>query len=262
MRSILHPRSAVELFHCQFLARLDKAIPWNSYAVKGGCNLRMLLGSPRASEDLDLDVRQVAKHTLAKQVESVLKQLRSVLLRQNIKVSDTSAPKQTDTVQRWKVALKLLGQDVWTKIEFSRRILADTPLRGTLTQKFQDEYLPEGATLSHYGTKPALKQKLEALAGRKITQARDVFDIAFLIGIGTEPPSLNEETIREAEQNTRFLKFQDYSGQVIPYLDESHAEEFGSEEAWERLQRQVLGLLKSIPPTQNEENPELPNKTE
>lgn len=252
MKPILHPRDAIELFQSQFLAQLDKVIPPTSYSVKGGCNLRMLLGSPRASEDLDLDIQQVAKHTLQKRVEAIEKHLKKTLCGKNINLKAFTAPKQTDTVQRWKAELELLGQQVATKIEFSRRGISDRTKRSPLRQDFQTAYQVEGVNLSHYGPNTALKQKIKALAGRKVSQARDVFDAAFLMGIGaTAPIDMDEPTIKDAETNTHSIRFQDYTGQVIPYLEDADAEKFNDEAVWNGLRQTIINLLHSITPGRN-----------
>lgn len=249
MHPLLHPRAAVELFQTHFLAQLDRVIPPESYAVKGGCNLRMLLGSPRASEDLDLDIQQVARPTLKKRVEAIEIFLRGTLAGNNIAVKSFAAAKQTDTVQRWKAELELLGQRVTTKVEFSRRGIKDKPSRSGLISRFQIRYGTEGVVLSHYGRDIALKQKFQALAGRKVTQARDVFDAAFLAGIGASAPTdLDRETLRTAAESTHAVRFHDYAGQVLPYLEQSDAEKFGSEAAWNRLKETVIGLLQSPSP--------------
>ena len=51
----------------------------------------------------------------------------SPLRAKGLEVAETSAPKQTDTTQRWKVGLRVEGINVpiRTKIEFSRRDAMD-----------------------------------------------------------------------------------------------------------------------------------------
>ena len=247
VQPILHPRQAIELFHSHFLIRLDKAIPSEAYAIKGGCNLRMLLGSPRASEDLDIDIQQVAVHTLQKRVDAIKKLLGEPLAKKTVKLASFTEAKQTATVQRWKAELELLGQPIQTKIEFSRRGIAEKPERNRVVKSFQSDYQLD-AVLSHYGPDTALRQKVLALAGRKVTQARDIFDAAFLLGRGAKAPlGISRSTAGKAEENTLSTSFSDYTGQVIPYLDEKTAEKFAPEVVWGRLRDTVAGLIRSIP---------------
>src|SRR5262245_20559084 len=114
-------RQAIEIFHLHFLrafsTRVDKAL----FALKGGCNLRFYHRSIRYSEDMDLDIRTLATGTLRSNVETVLEatSFRHTLRSQQLEITESSAPKQTQTTQRWKIHLRLLdtGVTVPTKIE-------------------------------------------------------------------------------------------------------------------------------------------------
>src|SRR5438105_4480277 len=114
------------MFHLVFLRALtargeDKAL----FALKGGCNLRFFFGSVRYSEDIDIDVAVVAKGTLKNKIERLLyaPTVAGPLKTHAIEIVDISAPKQTDTTQRWKVGIRAQGAalPLRTKIEFSRR---------------------------------------------------------------------------------------------------------------------------------------------
>jgi hypothetical protein len=79
----------------------------------------------RYSEDIDLDVVVIAKATSKNKVDRLLQSaaVLTPLAAKGVRVVETSAPKQTDTTQRWKAGLRVDGSDVplRTKIEFSRR---------------------------------------------------------------------------------------------------------------------------------------------
>lgn len=47
---------AVELLHLAFLQVLASQVDPARYVVKGGANLRLFVGSPRRSQDIDLDI--------------------------------------------------------------------------------------------------------------------------------------------------------------------------------------------------------------
>src|SRR5689334_25332108 len=102
------PRETIEVFHLLFLrafgARVDKAL----YALKGGCNLRFFHKSIRYSEDIDLDIRTMSSATLRGNVDRVLDApaFLQTLRAHQIEVARVSRPKQTETTQRWKVALR------------------------------------------------------------------------------------------------------------------------------------------------------------
>mgnify|MGYP003338539853 CR=1 FL=1 len=80
-----------------------------NYPILG--NLRFFFGSVRYSEDLDLDVQRVPTRTLRGRVDGLLESPRFLnpLRAAGIEISSASAPKQTDTTQRWKLALKVKG---------------------------------------------------------------------------------------------------------------------------------------------------------
>jgi predicted nucleotidyltransferase component of viral defense system len=64
---------SIERFHLLFLDQLGRRLDKKMYALKGGCNLRFFWKSIRYSEDIDFDVHTVAKHTLQKNVDQILK---------------------------------------------------------------------------------------------------------------------------------------------------------------------------------------------
>ena len=117
------PSEAIEAFHLTFLAHLSKDP--NKAVIKGGQNLRLFFESVRHSDDLDMDVSVTSKETLKKKVDKILAspRFRKALLLYGIEIEQVSTPKQTDTTQRWKMALKVKGlsEPVHTRIEFSRR---------------------------------------------------------------------------------------------------------------------------------------------
>src|ERR1700744_1053390 len=113
-----NPNLAIERFHLEFLRALAGQIDPALFAVKGGCNLRLCLGSIRCSEDLDLDVRKIARTTLGGNVAKILEaRLPKVLAPAGISIQQSSTPKQTDTVQRWKATLQVGANAVSTKVE-------------------------------------------------------------------------------------------------------------------------------------------------
>jgi predicted nucleotidyltransferase component of viral defense system len=102
-------RQIIEIFHLLFLrafgARIDKAL----FVLKGGCNLRFFLKSIRYSEDMDLDIHTMTVGTLRNNIRRLLDAPSFVqtLRAQGIEIARTSLPKQTNTTQRWKLALRI-----------------------------------------------------------------------------------------------------------------------------------------------------------
>jgi hypothetical protein len=87
-----------------------------------------------------------------------------------------------------------------------------------------------------------------ALAGRAITQARDVFDLDILHRGGYPqniqlPEAVGPQRCSKALENLESLAFDDFSGQVLEFLDEEHRREYGNRAAWAALVSQVREML-------------------
>jgi hypothetical protein len=88
----------VEIFHLTFLGQLGSQLDKRIYAVKGGCNLRFFFDSPRMSEDLDLDVSEVAEGTLKNKVDRILsgRPLSLILRGMRMTIEAVSTPDLTE----------------------------------------------------------------------------------------------------------------------------------------------------------------------
>jgi len=248
-------RQSTELFHLVFLrALVAKGEDKGLIALKGGCNLRFFFGSVRYSEDMDLDVVVMAKETLKNKVDRLLKSpvVTAPLKTHGLTIVETSAPKQTETTQRWKVGLARAGDDLplRTKVEFSRR----DDIEGTKYEAADRELLrPYGLTpvlAAHYTTATAIRQKIHALAGRIEPQARDVFDLALLLARPDAAKlSLDEAAkkwLDEAIDRAMGVSFDEYTSKVVAYLETSHAEVYAGSEAWEAMQEDVVARLEAL----------------
>src|SRR3990167_2822847 len=115
-------QTSVELFHLLFLHQLEGKLDKKLYALKGGCNLRFFFKSIRYSEDIDFDVAIISKSTLENKVNKILASFdfKRILQSKEIEIVQTSAAKQTETTQRWKLLLRIKHTHllVPTKIEF------------------------------------------------------------------------------------------------------------------------------------------------
>src|SRR5512146_2202291 len=109
---MLSDRQVVELFHLHFVRLLCLGPDKDRFAIKGGCNLRFFFESVRYSEDIDLDVAGIPVHTLKEKVGKIVggPALALPLRSQGILIGAVTAPKQTETTQRWKVALTVEGR--------------------------------------------------------------------------------------------------------------------------------------------------------
>jgi hypothetical protein len=241
-----NPNLAIERFHLEFLRSLARPIDPALFAVKGGCNLRLCLGSIRCSEDLDLDVRKIARTTLGSNVTKILEaRLPKVLAPAGISIQQFSAPKQTDTVQRWKATLQVGASTVSTKVEFSRRGFDGGVVRNLVHPQMTVVHQVPPFALPHYDIGGAVRQKVAALAGRPLTQARHVFDLHYLFSQGGTGhlKKVPRDMLAKAAENALGISFRDYSGQVVAYLPREHRSDYESKEAWDQMQEAVFSAL-------------------
>jgi predicted nucleotidyltransferase component of viral defense system len=245
-------RQAIEVFHLLFLRALRGRVDPGLYCLKGGCNLRFYCKSIRYSEDIDLDVHTVALGTLQKNVETTLRSDAFVrtLRTQEILVGDFSAPKHTPTTQRWKVQIRNKGatQNIPTKIEFSRRRFDPETLLEPVDAEIIACYKLYPVLVQHYSPSTALIHQIEALALRNETQARDVFDLKLLFDANVRPKlhAATRQLIPEAVVKAIGIGFDDFSGQVVAYLEPEYQQYYRDKRAWERLQEDVVTRLEAL----------------
>lgn len=247
-------RETVELFHLVFVRALfaglgDKRL----LAVKGGINLRLFFQSVRFSEDLDLDVTTMSKEVLENRVDRLLKApaVISPLRTRGVIIQDISKPKQTEMVQKWKLAVTSpdASIDQRTKIEFSRRATVEAASLDPAGTEIANAHGLPVFLATHYRCAEAVRQKIHALEGRSQTQPRDVFDLHLLFARPDAPKRLDEEAVgwlEKAAANAAALTYDQYVSLVVAYLDPEHAEIYASRESWEAMQLDVIERLEAL----------------
>jgi predicted nucleotidyltransferase component of viral defense system len=243
---------AVEQFHLLFLTQLGTRLDKKLYALKGGCNLRFFWKSIRSSQDIDFDLHTIATHTLQKNVRQILGAtgFKQILRSFKIQLTNVSESKQTDTTQRWKVHLQTeaSGIDLPTKIEFSRRKFDPGVVFGPADPEILNAYNLRPIIASHYDLESAFAQKIEALLGRKETQARDIFDLALLSERGAKGSAakMGKEKLARACEIALSVPFDQFQGQVVAYLAPQYQPYYGNRGAWDSLQKNVVRALENI----------------
>jgi predicted nucleotidyltransferase component of viral defense system len=252
---MLSTRECIECFHLVFLRALatrgeDKA----RIVLKGGSNLRFYFGSIRYSDDIDFDVSSLARETLKNKVDKLLQSpaIASPLRMMDLEVVEVSAPKQTDTTQRWKLGLRHPGSSAVTrtKLEFSRRTASTMTgaQLGAVSTQLSAHYGVSAVLAMHYERGAAICQKIAALAGRTEPQARDVFDLSLLFA-SSETPTLDSHTkqaLARAIENALSISYDDYASTVIGYLDPEQARPYEGRAAWDQMQESVLVRLLAL----------------
>jgi predicted nucleotidyltransferase component of viral defense system len=243
---------ATEHFHLIFLGHLSQRVAQDLFALKGGCNLRFYFQSVRYSEDLDVDVHKISAETLRSNVRKILKSKKFIdsLQAAGIEIAQLSEPKQTETTQRWKISLGVSGfdRDIPTKIEFSRRDGVEGAVMEPIDREILVKYKLYPISCYHYPRIWAVRQKIAALIGRTQTQARDIFDLSFLIHnkLRLDEFSLSKSEINDACEHALSLSFDDYQGQVIAYLMPEYQSVYGTEAEWNKMVARVLDFVRGV----------------
>lgn len=250
------PLQLRELFHLEVLRRLAQKLKPGQYALKGGVNMRFFFGSPRYSEDMDLDVQIVAGHVLRDAVMAIVTSpsLQETLASFGVKsiiAPDIGKAKQTETTQRFKIHLTTpSGEDMFTKIEFSRRGIKDGVNVETVRAEILRTLRLPPLMCPHYGAEAAMLQKIEAIAGRAATQARDIFDLYLL----TTQARLSKELvdkgktdiIAKAIKNTYRVEFDQFRDTVLPYFPETERALYDETGRWDEIRLTVSRCMEEL----------------
>ena len=176
-----------------------------------------------------------------------LDQLARILQARGLTITRCSAPKQTETTQRWKLELAARGValPLYTRIEVSRRgisePLAFEPVDGAMIREYQ--LTPVLAT--HYPAEAAFRQKIHALIHRRQTQARDVFDLDHLLRSGVSVKGMSLPTgLRDAQQHAMAVSFDVFKSQVLSFLAPEYRARYDDSGMWDDIVLRVVEALK------------------
>lgn len=254
-----------EIFHLEFLRRFSQKIKSGCYTLKGGTNLRFFFQSFRYSEDMDLDVSDIEVGFLK---EIVMKIFQSSSFQESlnsfgiVKIvpPNIAKAKQTETTQRFKVhLLTLSGEDLFTKVEFSRRGFRGEVVIQTVSDNILRIYKIAPLLLPHYNIESALVQKIEALSGRSFIQARDVFDLYILNSQyqskDTEQQKSKETSIIKTLSSNRLdraynnifrINIEQFRDTVLSYLSFDDQNIYNSISVWDEIKLKVANLIEEV----------------
>jgi len=243
-----------EVFHLVFLRELLRHVPMSAFALKGGANLRFFFGSIRYSEDLDIDATGLAVHALQERVMKVLKSsglvdgLRTFGV-EELRLPNLARAMQTETVQRFKIGLLTsAGEDLATKVEFSRRGLDQGVRAEAVAAEILATYRMPPMIIPHYDARSAALQKVRALSSRAQPQARDIFDPYLL---SSQPgvleanlkDSFGPEMIRRARDRIDSIEYRQYRGTLVSFLGPEDRAGYDSRKIWDEIRLRVLSML-------------------
>ncbi|MGB4520328.1 MAG: nucleotidyl transferase AbiEii/AbiGii toxin family protein [Candidatus Omnitrophota bacterium] len=254
--NILTPLQMRELFHIEFLRWFSRKVKSAHYAVKGGVNIRLFFGSVRYSEDMDLDVSGVSVHALKDTVTLILntpsftESLRPFGIK-GVVPPDMAKAKQTDTTQRFKVhLLTAAGEDLFTKVEFSRRGFGGKVIVESVPDLILRPYKLAPLLVPHYDAGSAITQKISALGLRTVLQARDIFDLFVLHSQIAQTSGLlgviSNDLLKKARERVFEVKFELFRDSVVEYLSLDDQNSYSNASAWEEVKLTVAQFLEGV----------------
>ncbi len=253
---IYTPLQVREVFHIEFLRWFIRRIPAEEYVLKGGVNLRLFFKSIRYSEDIDIDVKRVSIEKLKKITMDILSSrgfadnLRSLGIA-GVVAPDIGKAKQTGTTQRFKVQLMTTaGQDLFTKVEFSRRETKGTAMATPVADQVLRPYRMAPLIVMHYDTPSAVEQKIRAMARRTILQARDIFDL-FLLSSQFDPgwcqrALVGKDDLAVARENVFQVDYVLFRDSVVAYLGAEDQAVYSSPQVWDEIKLRVSQFMEEF----------------
>ncbi|MBC8387805.1 MAG: nucleotidyl transferase AbiEii/AbiGii toxin family protein [Actinobacteria bacterium] len=246
-----------EVFHLEFLRWFGRKADPKQYALKGGVNMRFFFGSIRYSEDMDLDLSKVRADIIQDIVLNIFNtqvfvdNLRPYGI-QRVSIPDMKKAKQTETTQRFKIHLATFsGEDLFTKVEFSRRSLKDGIEVNAIPDSILRTYKLIPVIVPHYNAVSSSIQKITALASRPAVQARDIFDLYILSPkisnskiSGSKIPK--KDKLEKAYENLFSVTFEQFRDSVVLFLPSDEQASYDSSLFWDEIKLKVANLLEEM----------------
>lgn len=220
------------------------------FCLERRLHFEVFFRSPRYSDDIDFDVQGLGVDVLRRKVNLILhsRPFLDILDIRNVALEYITEHKQTETTQRWKLGLvvPLIEQPLPTKIEFSRRGVAERFQLDLVSPEIIRDYDVPPVLVNHYPGDVILGQKLNALISRSAVQARDIFDI-FILSASMKGSlhlsSVSDAALDKARERIFSMDFASFKSQVVSYLEPSVQAQYDSEEAWDRIRLQAVESL-------------------
>jgi predicted nucleotidyltransferase component of viral defense system len=242
-----------EVFHIEFLRWFSRKVKPEDYAIKGGVNIRFFFQSFRYSEDMDLDVRKIGVSALKDIIMDILK---ARAFQENLKPfgikeivpPDIGRAKQTETTQRFKIHLiTAAGEDLFTKIEFSRRGFDGKVIVEAVSDSVLRQYKLLPLLAPHYDINSAVTHKLNALANRAVIQARDIFDLYVLIPqLDNAIFEIDKNILSKAHKHVFEVDFELFRDTVVSYLSIDDQELYNKSDSWEETRLKVAQFIEEL----------------
>jgi len=143
--------------------------------------------------------------------------------------------------------LTAAGEDLFTKIEFSRRGMEEGVETGLVSEAALRAYKMPSFPVPHYGLRAAVRQKIRALAGRSTAQARDVFDLFMLGSQAAGRPgawAAVEPAVRgTAAKEALSIAFEQFRDTVVSFLSPDDQAVYQKTDVWDDIKLRVVRSL-------------------
>jgi len=247
----------LELLEAKALQHIFSRSLGHRIALKGGLALRATHGSPRMTDDIDLNAVQsmsdtALDKTIGKALASATAELQSLGL---IHEPTVNVAKQTDTTWRWKVNAELeRGGHLHMQVEVSRRAAElGTPISRTTRPITHGHVHVPSTMIDVYPPDQLATAKLVALLARDRNKPRDLYDLQILINAQVQPSAeladfladrqaktgeSVDDTVNRLWQNIEAIDYEIARTQLLDHLDTPVANNL-TEQHWVDIQTEV-----------------------
>ena len=269
-KPIFNPLQIREVFHLEFLRWFARKLEADSYVLKGGVNLRLFFKSIRYSQDMDIDINGARVDKVKNTVMGILEvrgftDSRNSVGSERLVRPGLAKPKQTETTQRFSAIkrvgsatyfggkihlLTAVGEDLFTKIEFSRRGLKGTQVVESVSSEILRAYKMAPLLVPHYDAASAVAQKIYALAQRTVLQARDIFDLFVLSSQCEESKrskiEVSRAILKTAHDNIFLVEFPRFRDTVVAYLGAEDQKAYSPPAVWDEIKLKTAHFLEEF----------------
>jgi len=240
-----------DAFQQRLLTFLFRGAESSSLVLKGGGAMRVLTDSARYTQDLDFD------HDPHRSLASLQRTIRSAIDRalkgSGLVEAMVTAPKQTDTVARWKVSARTeLGVMLQLTVEVSRRTRPDPEHIVSIPIQVSDLTLPR-VYVTVYDNQALASQKLSAILDERRTAVRDLYDLELLLARGVCPSVKVIESLGGGElvskgvaEKLNLMDWSMFRDQVLPILPPEIQRHIDEDEYLEMKVRLLSALARCI----------------
>jgi len=246
-----------EVFHIEFLRWFGREVEAKHYALKGGINMRFFFNSFRYSEDMDIDITELRLEILQDTVMKILstRSFEDIFKPYGIErviPPDITKAKQAETTQRFKIYLiTFAGEDLFTKVEFSRRGTEKGIVLQSVPNSILRAYKLIPLIVPHYDIQSTMMQKIDAIVSRSTIQARDIFDLYILSSQysdleTTDFEILEKDKIEKAYKNVFMVTFEQFRDTVVSYLPPEEQNIYNKDSSWDEIRLKVANLIEEL----------------